>query len=262
MFRDMHVLLTGASTGIGEGFARAMSRRGWRLSLVARRKDELERVAASLADRAACRILPADVSRLEDLEGLVRDAEAGLGPIDVLVNNAGIEIIGSTLEVPIADGEKLLAVNLLAPLRLIQLVAPGMAKRRHGTLVNVTSLAGVFGQPYGMHYGTSKAALSAASEHLRHELAPDGIRVLTVYPGPIVTAMGQRAISRYETDPLPSFCWGTVDSLSDHLMSALDRDCARIVHPRFMLPLTWFPGLVRWAAARLSPPPRRDHSPK
>ena len=253
----MHVLLTGASSGIGESLARAMARDSANITLVARRKDELERVARSIGDRAKVQVLPCDLSQLDELEGLVKRAEDGVGPVEVLVNNAGLERVARTTDVPIAEGEKLLRVNLLAPLRLIQMLIPGMAKAGMGRIVNVTSVAGLTPMPYATHYSASKAALSSASEHLRHELAPLGIRVLTVYPGPIVTPMGERAAASYEVDALPRMFWGSADGLANAVVRSLDRGCARLIYPRAYSVVKWFPGLSRWVMFRFAPPPHK-----
>jgi short-subunit dehydrogenase len=251
----MHILLTGASSGIGEGLARALAGPGRNLTLVARREDELKRVAASIGDRGKVQVMPCDLSRLEDLEGLVQRAEAAFGPVDTLVNNAGIEKVARTADVTIEEGERLLRVNVLAPLRLIHAVLPAMTARRAGTIVNVTSVAGLVPLPYAVHYSASKAALSSASEHLRLELAPHNINVLTVYPGPIITAMGERAAASYEKDALPRAFWGSVDGLATAVVGSLDRGCARLIYPRMYTVLKWFPTFARWAQFKLAPPP-------
>jgi short-subunit dehydrogenase len=250
----MHVLLTGASSGIGEALAVAMGRRGWKLTLVARRQAELERVAARIGGENV-RVLPGDMGKLDELEGLVQRAEAGLGPIDALVNNAGVEKVARTLDVSNDESERLMAVNLLAPLRLVKLVAPGMITRKSGTIVNVTSVAGLVPLPYATHYSASKAALSSASEHLRLELGDLGLNVLTVYPGPIVTAMGERAAASYSKDALPRALWGSADGLAEATISAMESRAARLIYPRMYTFLQWFPGFTRWAQFRLAPPP-------
>ncbi len=252
----MHVFITGASSGIGEALAGELGRRGWNLTLVARREDELKRVAARIEARGKAQVLPYDLGHLEGLHALVKRAEDGLGHIDVLVNNAGIERVARTADVSIEEGETLLQVNLLAPLRLIHTVVPGMIGRGSGHIVNVASVAGLVPLPYATHYSASKAALSSASEHLRLELSTYGIHVLTVYPGPIVTAMGERSAASYSRDALPRIFWGTVDTLISRIVRAMDNDAARVIYPGMYTFLKWFPTFTRWAQFKLAPPPR------
>jgi short-subunit dehydrogenase len=256
----MHVFLTGASSGIGEALALAMARPGAKLTLVARRAEELKRVAKLIGERADVLALPGDLSKLDDLEELLGKAVKKHGPIDVLVNNAGIEKVGRITEVTIAEGEHLLRVNLLAPLRLIQMLAPEMVARRAGCIINVTSIAGLAPLPYATHYSASKAALSSASEHLNLELAKDGVHVYTVYPGPIVTPMGERAAASYERDALPRALWGTVEGLAKAVVKGMGRRDARLVYPRMYGVHRWFPNLTRWASFQLAPPPVKKKS--
>ena len=253
----MHALLTGASSGIGESLALALARPGTRISLVARREIELNRVAALIGDRAKVQVLACDLSRLEDIAKLAALAEATFGPVDTLVNNAGLQRVARTPDVSVDDGEHLLRVNLAAPLRLIQTVLPGMIRRRAGSIINVTSVAGLSPQPYATHYSASKAALSSASENLRFELAPHGINVLTVYPGPILTAMGERAAASYERDVLPRALWGSADTLAAKTVQAMDRRRPRVIYPLMWTLVRWFPSVTRWAAFNLAPPPSR-----
>src|SRR6266571_3967971 len=113
----MHAFITGASSGIGESLARAFAAAGYSLTLVARRGAELDRVVATLGG-ARAQTLVADLAALEGIPALVERAAAGLGPIDVLVNNAGCQIVAPTAGVAVADGERLLTLNVLAPFRL------------------------------------------------------------------------------------------------------------------------------------------------
>lgn len=254
----MHVLLTGASSGIGEALAvRLAQTPGTRLSLVARREAELHRVAGRIGASGTTRTFPYDLSQLEGLEELVGRVEREGGPIDALINNAGIEKVARTMDVTIEQSEHLMRVNLLAPLRLIRLVGSGMVARRNGHIVNVTSVAGLVPLPYATHYSASKAALSSASEHLRLELAPQGVKVMTVYPGPIVTPMGERAAGSYERDALPRFLWGSADDLAARVAGAMESDRPRVIFPLMYTVLKWCPTFFRWAQFHLAPAPQK-----
>lgn len=220
--------------------------------------DQLERVKGLIGARADVRVLPCDLSDLDAVSTLVARAEGDAGPVDTLINNAGLEHVARTPSMSVEDGERVLRVNLLAPLRLMHAVMPAMVARRAGTIVNVTSVAGLISIPYTTHYSTSKAALSMASEHLRLELAPAGVNVLTVYPGPIVTPMGERAAAAYEKDVLPRFLWGSVGVLATRTARAMDAGCARILYPRLYHVCRMFPNFFRWAQFQLAPPPHKS----
>lgn len=180
-----HVLVTGASRGIGKAIAEAAAAKGARLSLVARNDVLVKEVANDLGGTPhVC-----DLADLDQLRGLIGRVEAAGGPIDVLVNNAGLDNIGpleSISEQMLAD---LLHVNLLAPLELSRQVVPGMVDRHSGHIVNVSSYAAATMFPGGVPYSASKAGLSHATEILRWELEGTGVDLTIVELGPIPTDM-------------------------------------------------------------------------
>lgn len=181
---DRQVVITGASSGIGAALAREVARRGGRLVLAARRRDRLDALVRSLR-RAGAVAYPVacDVTRRDQVRGLIEQARARLGRIDVLVNNAGISAYGATERTTIADFERLFAVNLLGPWHGMAEVIPVMRRQGGGVIVNVASVAALHGVPYLGAYAASKAALVALTQSLRAELAADGIRLLIAYPG-------------------------------------------------------------------------------
>jgi len=252
----MHAFITGASSGIGEALARAFAVAGYDLTLVARRQAELDRVRASLEGRRV-ECLSADLAELDGIAPLVERAVAKLGPIDLLVNNAGIQIVAPTDDVSIADGERLLVLNVLAPFRLTRLVLPEMLARGSGTIVDMASLAAFVAPPGMYHYGASKAALAAASESLRAEVKSRGVHVVTVYPGPVKTAMADAAVARYAKDPMGALPLGTPEELARLVVSAVARRRARIIYPRTYAFARMFPGLSRWVTDTFSPIPKR-----
>ena len=252
----MHALITGASSGIGEALARAFAAAGYHLTLIARRQAELERVRASVGGvRVEC--LPADLAELDGIAALVDRAEAALGPIDVLVNNAGIQIVAPTDDVPVADGERLLTLNVLAPFRLTRRVLPAMLARGSGVIVDIASLSALASPPGMYHYSASKAALAAASESLRAEVKARGVHVVTVYPGPVKTAMADAAIARYAKDPSGALPSGTADVLAKLVLRAALRRRPRVIYPRSYTLARMFPGLTRWITDTFSPIPKR-----
>jgi len=136
---ERRVLVTGASRGIGEAIARRAAAAGARLALVARSEGPLKELAAQLGGTA----FPTDLADADAVSGLIGRVEADGGPIDVLVNNAGIDLSGHFLSNSPADLEQIYRVNLLTPVHLCHQVLPGMLQRGRGHIVNVSSLAGI-----------------------------------------------------------------------------------------------------------------------
>jgi short-subunit dehydrogenase len=134
-------------------------------------------------------VVQCDVMKDEDLSTLVAKALEISGGIDVLVNNAGVLAGGRLDEVTKEDLDRIVGVNVWAPLRLTQLVLPHMRERKSGTIVNIASVAGRMGVPYLATYSASKFAMRGFSEALRRELRPDNIHVMAVYPGFTATDM-------------------------------------------------------------------------
>jgi short-subunit dehydrogenase len=186
------VVITGASLGIGRALALAWAEQGATLVLSARGREALESVAteARKAGEARARgarvtVVCGDVTDEEHRTALIQAAE-GNGGVDVLVNNAGRGFYAPALAVDIDKLRALFELNVIAPLRLVQLAAPSLKKRR-GTVVMMSSVAGVIAPPRYAAYAASKFALEAISMSLRSELASSGVRVVTVRPGPVAT---------------------------------------------------------------------------
>jgi NAD(P)-dependent dehydrogenase (short-subunit alcohol dehydrogenase family) len=199
-------LVTGASRGLGLEVARAYAQRGLRLILTARGADDLDRVAAELGTITEIVALAGDVA---DDAHAQRVVEAGLerfGQIDVVVNNAselGPSPMPPLEELPPGALRSILQVNVEAPLRLMQLVLPGMRASRSGLIVNVTSDAAVNAYATWGGYGASKAALEHLSRILAAELEDSGVRVYVVDPGDMNTAMHQAAEPGVDLSYLP-----------------------------------------------------------
>lgn len=192
MFKGKVALVTGASRGIGEALALDFARRGSNIVLAARNQSMLERVASTceiINPRIETLVVPTDVTDEAQLQNLVAEAKRRFGRIDILVNNAGI-MQGSDFEdVEPDEMEQMLEVNLLAPMRLTQLVLPDMLSRGDGVIVNIASLSGRHAMPYFVTYSTSKGGMMSFSEGLRRELMNTGVDVITVSPGYTETQM-------------------------------------------------------------------------
>ena len=180
-------LVTGASGGIGGAIARALHRQGAVVTLSGTRADALEKLRAELGERA--HVVAARMDDAPDIERLAKEAEAAMGKIDILVNNAGITRDQLSMRMKDEDWEKVLQVNLTGTFRLTRAATRGMMRRRHGRVVNITSIVGVTGNPGQANYAAAKAGLIGMSKSLAQELASRGITVNCLAPGFITTPM-------------------------------------------------------------------------
>ncbi len=173
------VLVTGASSGIGEATARAASQAGARVVLIARREDRIRQLAAELGEAVAVRC---DVTDSEQVAAAVDAATSTFGQINVLVNNAGQGLQAGIEEIGPEDFRALLDLNLVAPLVTMQAVIPAMRKQGAGSIINVSSGTTFSAFPGSGAYASSKAGLNKLSAVARVELASAGIVVSTLYP--------------------------------------------------------------------------------
>jgi short-subunit dehydrogenase len=183
--RDAHVVVTGASRGFGRLISERLAQRGARLTLIARNPGPLDQLAAEL-DAVA---IAADLAQRGQVDGLIGRAVDANGPVDVLVNNAGL---GTAQHFASTDEGDIIAmhdVNLLAPIRLARQVLPSMLERRRGNIVNVSSMASAGGFPGLATYCATKAGLSHFSRILREDLAGTPIVVTAIEVGPSPTDM-------------------------------------------------------------------------
>jgi NAD(P)-dependent dehydrogenase (short-subunit alcohol dehydrogenase family) len=191
-FRDQVALITGASSGIGRETALTFARRGAAVALAARRRTQLEEVAAAVTTAGGrALVVPTDVTDLRAARASVARVRRKWGRIDILVNNAGILLPSAVTELTAADFEAMLRVNVFGALFMMQAVLPAMRERQHGTIINVASLAGRRGiTPLG-GYCATKFALVALTEALRTEIDTSKIHVGLVMPGVVDTPMAQ-----------------------------------------------------------------------
>jgi len=198
------VLITGTSKGIGFETALAFGRAGHTVHATMRNPAQ----SPELAQAAARDKLPITVSTLDvDSDSSVRAGIAAIveehGPVDVLVNNAGIERAGSVEELPLTEFRAVMETNYFGALRCIQGMVPQMRQRRHGCIINVSSVAGRISNPPLTPYAASKWALEALSEGLASEMKAFGVRVAIVEPGIIDTAMARRIGDNFDHSAYP-----------------------------------------------------------
>lgn len=188
-------LVTGASGGIGGAIAEALHAQGCHVVLAGRRREALDELAATLAER--CEVAVSDIADAAAADALVAAAE----PVDILVNNAGITRDTLALRLKDADWQAVIDTNLTASFRLARAALRGMLKRRFGRIVSITSIVGVTGNPGQANYAAAKAGLIGMSKALAQEVAARGVTVNCVAPGFIDTAM-TRALDERQREAL------------------------------------------------------------
>ncbi len=186
------IILTGASSGIGRATAHHLATLGARLVLAARDAEALSELERELPGSLA---IPTDVTKPDEATQLVKDTIARFGRIDVLINNAGRAMAKPVEHIDLAEYTQLLDLNVVGPLRLMQLVIPQMRAQGGGKIVNVSSQASTKHIPYIAGYASTKSALNNLSLTARDELANDDITVSIVKPGIVDTDFGQNTPS-------------------------------------------------------------------
>ncbi|HEY6730829.1 MAG TPA: SDR family NAD(P)-dependent oxidoreductase [Solirubrobacterales bacterium] len=189
-------LVTGASSGIGQATARNLAAQGAAVALVARRGERLADLAAEIADAGGTALpIEADITLQEDAETAVRNAVAELGRLDVLVNNAGVMLLGPIVDAPVREWEQMIEVNLLGLLytahaampHLLQAAAEG--PRQVADLINISSVAGRQARKGSGVYNATKHGVGAFSESLRQEVTGRHVRVSLIEPGAVATEL-------------------------------------------------------------------------
>jgi len=192
------ILITGASSGIGEEAVKRLMTAGYTVYAGARRLDRMK----SLAD-AGAHVLALDLTDDASMAAAVDTVMQEAGCIDVLINNAGYGSYGALEDVPLEEARRQFDVNLFGLARLTQLVLPAMRAQRSGRIINVSSIGGKFGEPFGTWYHATKFALEGLSESLRMELYPFGIDVVVIQPGATHSEWSQIAhesLLKYSSD--------------------------------------------------------------
>lgn len=230
---DAVVLVTGGSRGIGRAVAETAAAKGARVGLVARSRPELDEALASIGGRGA--VETADIGDRSQVDAAFASIEAELGPVDVLVANAGIGFYGEFASADVAQIEHLTQVNYLGTVYCIKAVLPGMIERGRGHIVVVASVAGRFGAPMETVYSASKFAQVGLAEALAAELAPKGIGVSIVDPGVVDTEFFERRGHAFEGSfPKPV----SAQKVADGVIRAIERDKLETFVPG------WFRGAV------------------
>ncbi|CAF1065240.1 unnamed protein product [Rotaria sordida] len=189
------IVITGASSGIGEAAAKAFSQAGHPLLLLARRLDRLE--ALKLPNTICEKV---DVTNLDEIKSAVAKAEKKFGPVDCLVNNAGVMLLGVADTQDPKEWEQMVQVNIMGVLNGIHVVLPGMKERRHGTIIDISSVAGRKTYPNHAVYCGTKFAVHAFTEQIREEASSYDVRFITIAPGAVETELLSHTTSKKIVD--------------------------------------------------------------
>jgi short-subunit dehydrogenase len=244
VIRDWHnrvVFITGASMGIGAACARAFARRGARLILTARSAGALEEISRA-APPGQARVLPADLSRPEQVGELAEHALGCWGRIDVLVNNAGVGVYLPCWKLEPEQARAMMEVNFFAPLELMRRLIPAMRQQGGGTIANVSSIAGQVALPWLTLYSASKAALNFLSEGLRMELRGSGVQVVAVCPGYVKTGFPEHVLAGQIPAPVARRRHFTItaEECAEAIVRGVERGRRTVVTPRLGWAFVWF----------------------
>ncbi len=194
-YENKVVWITGASSGIGEALAYALNKKGARLILSARRKNELERVKANCSGNPDdIVVLPLDLTKTSVLADKTKVAESFFGSVDILFNNGGISQRALALEAELDSVRNLMEINFFGTIALTKAVVPGMIERGHGHVVVTSSVMGKIGTKYRSAYAASKHALHGWFDCLRQEVLEQGVNVTLVCPGYVKTDVTKNAL--------------------------------------------------------------------
>jgi short-subunit dehydrogenase len=248
-FQGTTALVTGASSGMGEQFARQLAGRGCDLVLVARTEARLHQLAEELrrAQGRRVTVIPADLSVPSQVEGVCAQLVAQQISVDHLVNNAGFGTAGSLLDRDAQSQQEMLQLNSLAPLLLMRRLLPAMIERRTGGVINMASVAAFFPIPFMATYAASKAFVLSHTQALAEELRGSGVRMMALCPGPVSTGFQQRA--GYQLGPLERLAELSSEQVVRRALAAYQRGTLICV-PGFLNTIeAWLPRIIpyRWA---------------
>ncbi|MDX2035920.1 MAG: SDR family NAD(P)-dependent oxidoreductase [Isosphaeraceae bacterium] len=217
-------LVTGGSKGLGLAMAAGLAGAGARVVVSARDPGELQAAVASLQSRGgAAAWISADLSQRSEVERLARECTEPFGDVDILVNNAGINIVQPIEAVRDDDWDRVLAVNLHAPMILTRALAPAMRRRRWGRIIMISSIFGLVSRAERNAYSASKSGILGLVRASSLELAPFGVTVNAILPGPFETPMTAELHPdperrRWFTDRVPMGRWGRPEELDGPLL--------------------------------------------
>jgi short-subunit dehydrogenase len=231
--KDRVVVITGASAGIGLATARSLAAAGAKLALAARSTDKLTRLAEELQrDGHAALVVPTDMRNQAEVAQLVETTVQHYGQIDVLINNAGQAVAGTVAEVEVDQFRQVIDLNVFGPIYAMQASVPKMREHGGGIIINVSSMVSKMYIPGLGGYAATKAALNMLSDTARGELAPDNIRVITVYPRMTATDFGRNSLGNRQMRPqqrgsaAPGMVIDSAEYVAEKILEAIQKEPA------------------------------------
>lgn len=253
----MHVFITGAATGIGEVTIDAWLKKepNTKFTIADKNKASLDTLCAKLKSRGVEAFgITADLTDIEKLPGVVKKSREKFGDIDLLINNAGIMPVGDFSRMSWDTGMLIMNLNLMAPIRLMYEVIPGMVARKSGGVINIASMAGKTILPGCSWYGASKAGIGHLSEIAGTEVQDAGVHILTVYPGPIQTELATGARSGLEENLATKYMpVGQREILAEKIVTAYLRKQHVLAYPEIYDMARHFHTVAAWFSRMLAP---------
>jgi len=196
-YKDKRILITGASSGIGYALAEELAKQQCRLILVSRNEEKLKQLEGICKKSGSQAVsLPFDLSNVDRIPDLAKQAQDIFDGLDILINNAGISQRAFTRETPLVVDRQIMEINYFSVVALTKAILPGMLKQGNGYIAVTSSISGKFGFPLRSAYAASKHALHGFFETLRAETSREGIRVLIAFPGRIDTPISLSALDK------------------------------------------------------------------
>jgi short-subunit dehydrogenase len=231
--KDKVVLITGASAGIGLATARSLAAAGAKVALAARSTDKLTQLAEELQrDGQAALVVPTDMRNQAEVAQLVETTVQHYGQIDVLINNAGQAVAGTVAEVDVDQFQQVIELNVLGPIYAMQASVPKMREHGGGIIINVSSMVSKMHLPGLGGYAATKAALNMLSDTARGELAPDNIRVITIYPRMTATDFGRNSLGNRQMrqqqrgSAAPGMVIDSAEYVAEKILEAIQKEPA------------------------------------
>ena len=237
------ILITGASSGIGEATARLFAAQGWKVSMAARRIDRLDEIKQDIeASGGQAQSIQADVMTQEDIKAMVSQSISHWGHLDVLLNNAGFGRFGWLEELdPVREIRNQIEVNLLGTILTSQAVLPHMIERKSGQIINMCSMGGLVATPTYTIYAASKFGVRGFSQALRREVSVWGIKVSAVFPGGVVTEFAEKSGSTRRKTGISTPRWLKLQS--EDVAKAIYR---LTIRPKSIVVLPWMMRYSVW----------------